>query len=66
MNEKHNPGDHVYCVINPAITGKIIKRDCYHGVYLYGLKVEDEDSFIKHFGLGSTSVIFLHWQLKRT
>ncbi len=66
MNDKNlNPGDHVYCVINPSITGTIIQRDCPHGTYLYSLKVDDEKSFVKWFGLGSDNVKFLHWQLRR-
>lgn len=66
MNDKLNVGDQVYCVINSAIAGQIINKDCYHGLYLYSLKVEDEKNFIKFFGLCSDNVKFLHWQLKRS
>ena len=65
MNDKWNPGDRVICVINPAIQGVVINRECRDGVYLYSIKVDDEESFVKHFGLGSYNVIFLHWQLRR-
>ena len=64
MNKKFNPGDRVYCIFNVAIEGEITKRDCYHGVYFYHLKVDDEESFIRHFGLGSINVVFLHYQLR--
>ena len=65
MNDKYNAGDHVFCIFNSSIQGKIIKRYSFHGFYCYLLKVEDEESFLKHFGLGSTNVIFLHYQLRR-
>ena len=65
MNDKLKEGDRVSCIINHAIEGEITKKSCYHGVYLYALKVDDEESFIKHFGLGSVNVVFLHWQLRK-
>ena len=65
MNKKFNPGDQVYCILNSAIAGHITSRNNRHGQYVYTLKVDDEKSFIKHFGLGSVNVVFLHWQLRR-
>lgn len=65
LNDKLKEGDRVYCIINSAIEGEIIKKACYHGLYLYSLEVDDEKSFKKHFGLGSVNVVFLHWQLRR-
>jgi len=65
MNNKLKEGDRVYCIFNHALKGEITKKANCHGVYLYSIKVDDEESFVKHFGLGSYNVIFLHWQLKR-
>ena len=65
MNNKLKEGDRVYCIINSAIEGEITKKGYYHGIYLYTLKVDDEKSFVRHFGLGSVNVVFLHWQLGR-
>ena len=65
MWERLKEGDRVSCVINPAIEGEITKKAVRDGIYLYSLKVDDEESFINHFGLGSVNVIFLHWQLRR-
>ena len=64
MNDKFNPGDRVCCIFNSAIEGEITVRNNYHGVYFYHLKVDDEKSFLKHFGLGSVNVVFLHYQLR--
>lgn len=65
MNNKHSPGDRVSCIFNPAIEGEITARDNYHGLYLYAVKVDDEESFISHFGLASVNVKFLHYQLRK-
>lgn len=65
MNDKFNPGDRVYCIFNSSIEGEITKRACYHGLYLYAVKVDDEESFIKHFGLASVSVKWLPYQLRK-
>lgn len=65
MLDKLKEGDKVSCIINSAIEGEITKKACYHGIYLYSLKVDDEESFMRHFGLGSTHVKFLHWQLRK-
>lgn len=65
MNDKFNKGERVYCVFNSSIEGKITARNAYHGIYFYHVKVDDEESFIEHFGLGSVNVVFLHYQLRR-
>ena len=64
MNEKFNPGERVYCIFNSAIEGEITARNSYHGIYFYHLQVDDEASFMRHFGLGSANVVFLHYQLR--
>jgi len=66
LNDKLKEGDRVYCIFNSAIEGEITKRACYHGLYLYTLKVDDEESFIKHFDLGSVSVKWLDCQLRKS
>lgn len=66
MNKKFTPGDRVYCIFNSAIEGEITARDNYHGLYLYTVKVDDEKSFISHFGLASVNVKFLHYQLRKS
>ena len=65
MNNKLKEGDRVYCIFNSAIEGEITKRACYYGLYLYSVKVDDEESFKKHFGLGSVNVKWLHCQLRK-
>ena len=65
MNDKFKPGDRVYCIFNSSIEGEITQRDNHDGIYLYSLKVDDEESFIKHFALASVAVKFLHYQLRK-
>lgn len=65
MNKKLKEGDRVSCVFNSTIEGEITKRACYHGLYLYSVKIDDEESFVNFFGLASVNVVWLHYQLRK-
>jgi len=65
MNKQYKEGDEVYCVLNSAVEGVISKASNYHGMWLYTLKIKDEESFRNQFSLNFVNVVFLHWQLRK-